>query len=216
MPLRLQGHIGTKDARISVYADIDDLKKQLNKVSKVGLGIAVNSAINKAGDKTNTIIRKKIADKYNLPTRLLGSMMGKSRSSRATLMYLITGAGAQIPIASTKRFNPKTAQKRLGVSVNTGKGAKVIRGSFIATVGTHIGVFVRKKGGTRREQRVSPTTGKKYLAQLPIRELRFPSVAHMLIGKNNRMAIAAHNIFIKLYAPRLAQQLDFQISKVTK
>ena len=76
----------------------------------------------------------------------------------------------------------------------------------------HHGVFVRThKTGTKRVPDVSRSTGKPISVQLPIRELTYPSVAHMVTNVKRGGLIFA--LFVEDYPKQLFAQLDFEVKK---
>ena len=208
--LRLLGTIGKGETAIDVYGDIPQLARDLSSFNRHGVKRALRNAINKAGDKTRTLLKKKIRTEHNLPAKLVNRAITTVRARPRDMAYTIKARGPQIPISKVKGFNPKTAQKALGVSINTGTGRRIIRGAFVATMPSgHVGVFVRKQQMKPRQKKVS-STGRISYPGLKIRELRFPSVGHMLTADDT--ANEGYNFFEQQFSPLFGQQLQREIN----
>ncbi len=195
---------------IQVWSDIRAMSKGLNALSKTGVPRAIARATNKSLLKTRTQARKAIGRKYNLPAKVINPEITKRNATRTNPSAYIQGRGSQIPIFKTK--GSKT-QKRLGVSVNTGTGRRVIKHTFIATMPSgHVGVYKRRVGGRVQRIRYINEQGKPQTKTLPITELQFPSTAHMITNPSN--ATKLFNFFTNDYPIQVQRQLNAEWDKV--
>lgn len=196
-------------ASIRVMSDIELLKKGVRQLTRVGLPRAINRATNKSLLKTRTQARKAIRLKFNLPGKVVNPLISSKNAGKGNDQAYIQGRGSQIPIY---KVTGKPKQKPLGVSINTGTGKRIIKHAFIAKVQSgHIGVFKRTlaKGGKRVPY--VDTKGRKQNKNLPIRELKFPSPAHMLTQP--RFAEKLFTFFTRDYPLQLRKQLNNEFDK---
>lgn len=210
MPLKLVAKIDIPDVgSISVLSDIKLLEKGVRQLSKSGIPRAHMRATNKSLMKARTQARKAIRLKFNLPSKVVNPLITHRNASISTDGY-IQGRGSQIPII---RVRTKPTQKPLGVAINTGTGRRIIKHSFIAKMRSgHTGVFQRtKRKGGRRVPYVD-TRGRKQNKNLPIRELKFPSPAHMITQSS--FANKIFNSFTKDYPIQLRRQLNFEFDRL--
>ena len=193
---------------IRVFSDIELLKKGVRQLSKTGIPRAIMRSTNKSLAKTTTQVRRELRAKFALPTKVVNPLVTKHSAGMNTDGY-IQGRGSQIPIYKVKKV---PVQKRLGVSIDTGTGTRLIKHAFIARMDSkHIGVFKRtfKKGGKRVPY--IDKKGKRQNSNLPIRELKFPSPAHMITQP--RFADKAFKFFTRDYPLQLRRQLNFEFDK---
>lgn len=209
MPLKLVAKLDIPEVgTIFIRSDIDRLSKGINKLSSTGVPRATTRAINKSLLKTRSQARKGIAKKFNLPAKVVNPTITHKNAVRQNGTAYIQGRSSRIPIIKTK--GSKT-QKRLGVSINTGTGRRVLKHSFLATVGNHTGVFKRTLGVPVRRVRYVTDTGQRQTKSLPISELTFPPMSHMLTNKG--VAVPLFKFFVKDYPIQLRRQLNFEFDK---
>ena len=205
MPLKLVatmelGEVGT----IQVWSDIGAMSRGLNAISRTGVPRAITRATNKSLLKTRTQARKGLAKKFNLPAKVVNPMVTHKNAGRPGSSAYIQGRGGRIPIFKTK--GAKT-QKRLGVSINTGTGRRIIRHSFIATMHSgHTGVFKRTLGASVKRVRYVNEQGQRQTKTLPITELTFPPMAQMIT--NRTVAPKLFKFFTDDYPIQLQRQLN--------
>lgn len=210
--LQLLGVLGKGDTRIRVFGNIQKLKKDLKRMSNVGIGRAFMRATNKAGNQTRTFVRARIAKRHNLPIKLVGSYMSTRKANRRVATYRLNAKGPRIPLAKVKGFSGFASQKTLGVGINTGTGRRIIKGAFIVRTDTgHVGVFKRKQPEIKPRLPKPGKGGTPIYPELKIRELSFPSVAHMLVNK--KVSNAAFRFYENKFLPIFGQQLQNEIRK---
>lgn len=194
---------------IRVMSDIALLKKGVRQLSKAGIPRAIMRATNKSLGKTRTLVRKELRAKFNLPGKVVNPLITSRNVRRGSAVAVIQGRGSQIPIYNVKN---KPIQKPLGVSINTGTGKRIIKHAFIARMQSgHIGVFKRTHKKGKRRVGYIDKEGKKQNKTLPIRELKFPSPAHMITRP--RFATKAMKFFTRDYPIQLRRQLNSEFDK---
>lgn len=192
--------------KIRIQSDIDLLQKGIRQLNKRGVPRAFKRAGTKSLSKTRTRARVAIRERFNLPANLVNRQI-TSKNDSGSGAY-IQGRGGRIPIIKVKG---KATQKRLGVSINTGTGRRIIKHAFIAKVGSHTGVFKRthKTGSKRVSYRDSQ--GKLQNKQLPIRELTFPPLGIVLTSK--RQAGRLFRFYTRDFPLQLRKQLNLEFDK---
>ena len=194
---------------IIVESDIRSITKILRHVSKSGLSRARMRATNKTLLKTRTRARKGLAKKFNLPAKVINPQVTHINATRNKNTAILQGRGSRIPIYKTK--GAKT-QKKLGVAVNTGTGRRVIKHTFIGTMPSgHIGIFKRTLGKPVKRVYYKDSAGRTNNRSLPIRELTFPPMAHMLTNK--KVANPLMDYYIREYPNQLRAQLNSEWNK---
>jgi hypothetical protein len=194
---------------IYVESDIQSLTKILRHVSKSGLQRARTRATNKTLLKTRTQARRGLAKKFNLPAREVNPKLVSVNATKSKDTATLIGKGSRIPIYKTK--GAKT-QKKLGVAVNTGTGRRVIKHTFIATMPSgHVGIYKRTLGVPVRRFYYKDSQGRTQNRALPIRELMFPPMAHMLT--NPRVAGPLFDFYTREYPGQLRIQLNSEWDK---
>ena len=187
-----------------VESDIRNLSKMLKRVGGPGLQRAKTRATNKTLLKTRTQARKGLAKKFNLPAKSVNPHITSINATRTKDVAILQGRGARIPIYQTK--GAKT-QKKLGVAVNTGTGRRVIKHTFIGTMPSgHIGIFKRTLGKPVRRVYYKTDKGTTNNRALPITELKFPPMSHMLTNR-----VVGDKLF-KFYRTEYPGQLRKQLN----
>lgn len=210
MPIfRRHGKIALpQGGNIFIESDIRTLTKGLKRVGG-NIPRAQTRALNKTLLKTRTQARKGIAKKFNLPAKVVNPTITSVNATRSKGIAYLQGRGSRIPIYKTK--GAKT-QKRLGVSVNTGTGRRVIKHTFIATMPSgHIGIFKRTLGVPVKRFYYKTADGRVNNRQLPIRELTFPPMSHMIT--NQRVATELFKFFTNDYPLQLRRQLNAEMDR---
>ncbi len=210
--LRKVADIELGAASMSVWTDIKALKKQIRSFRNVGVARANMRALNRAAAKTKTLTGRLLAKEFNIKVGDLSKFI--SVSPRATLLSnntAVQGRSSQLGIFRYAKGTKR--QTALGVKVNTGKGSILRPHTFLARMPSgHHGIFVRThKKGLKRVPDISRSTGKRISVQLPIRELTYPSVAHMVTNVNRGAII--FGLFVDDYPKQLHAQLDFEVKK---
>lgn len=210
--LKLVAKIQLGSQQIEVLSDIETLKKQVKRFSKGGITRAQFRALNRSANKAKTFTGRLLSKDFNIKVSELKPFLFVSpRASARNSTVAIRGASKALSVFRYAKGVKK--QGPLGVRFNTGGGSKVHRHTFLARMPSgHSGIFVRAfKTGRKRVPDVSRTTGKRILKQLPIRELTYPSVAHMITNKGR--ATKVFELFVNDYPRQLHAQLDFELKK---
>lgn len=210
MPLKTVAEFEIPDVgKIRVQSDIDLLQKGVRQLSKTGVPRAFTRAGNKSLLKTRTKARKALQLKFNLPATLVNREITSKNANKGNPIAYIQGRGSRIPLIKVKGG---VTQKRLGVSINTGTGRRIIKGAFLATMPSgHTGVFKRTSGVPIRRVRYVNDKGQRQTRALPIRQLTFPPMARMLTNK--RMANSLFTFYTRDFPLQLRKQLNFEFDK---
>ncbi len=198
--------------QVEIWSDIKALQKQVRRFGKVGVASANARALNRAADKSKTFTGKLLQKDYNIKARSISNKLKVTpRANRKRQEVALLGHGERLPIYKHSKTKPK--QGPLGARFNAGGGSAVHPHTFVQRMPSgHVGVFVRThvKGG-KRSTGMSKKTGKSISKQLPIRELTYPHVAHMITNDDRGLEI--FKFFTNDYPKQLAGQLDFELAK---
>ena len=197
---------------LEIWSDIKILKKQMRGFSRKGIARANMRALNRTAAKTKTQTGRLLSKEYNIKVGDLRPFL--KVSPKATLTKeTVAIMGRSHALGVFRYAKGKKRQGPLGVRFNTGGGSKVHPHTFLARMPSgHHGVFVRThKKGLKRVPDISRSTGKPIQVQLPIRELTYPSVAHMVTNVNRGERIFKE--FVEDYPKQLFAQLDFENKK---
>ena len=195
--------------KLRIFSDIELLQKGVRQLSKTGVPRAILRATNKSLTKTRTVARKAIRAKFHLPAKVVNPQLTSKAANKSNPSVWLQGRGSQIPII---KVTGGATQKRLGVSINTGSGKRVIKHTFIAKMRSgHIGVF--KRTGRVADKRVTyrDSKGKLQNRALAITELKFPPIAHMLT--NPKFANKLFKFYTRDYPIQLRRQLNAEFDK---
>lgn len=150
-------------------------------------------SLNKAITQTRTQAARAVSVKRNIKVGVARNEMKLNKASSTRLEAAIFARGNPINLIDVK--GAKTQTKR-GVTAKIGPGKRhLFKGAFIATSpGGHTGVFERVSRLTHVSKKDSKGTTR---FNLPIREIRLPSVASTLIqdevsDKLQRFGISAY------------------------
>ena len=171
--------VGQPDAnyRVTLNSNIAAVRKQVVRFTKKGVRRAEFRALNRGAEQTLTLIRRDISKSFNLKQKEFKSHLSIIKANFNTLFVAIRGSGDQIPIIRATGAKKQTPQ---GVRVNTGGGAGVKQGTFLATVGNHTGVFQREPGWKHQGPFPSKRGGAPQMHGLGIAELKYPPVESMI------------------------------------
>jgi len=162
-------------------------------------------ALNRAAVSGQTAMVKVIVDNTGLQSKYVKRAIVLDKANRTRPVVALTIKGARIPLIAFGARGPEPSRGRgRGVSYGMKGGRSRIPNAFIATVGIggHRGVF--KRIGASRSK--SPGAWSK---NLPIRELRGPSVPHVFEKKLDVFKAAAQESLVK----NLASEIGFEKSK---
>ncbi|MEC0092497.1 phage tail protein [Paenibacillus macquariensis] len=177
---------------IEVKEDLKAVKGSLKQMDKA-VQQAVLSSINRATQRAKTETGRKVREKYIVKQKEVVETLRIKKAKGKSLQATLTSKGHSIPLikfgVSPKR-RLKRAPKVLQAAVFRGGAKKPIPGAFIATTGSHTGVFER--------------LGKK---RLPIKEMRGPSVPSMAGNQEVREHIQ------KVYGEEMEKRVPHELDR---
>lgn len=210
--LRKSATLQLGGAQVEVWSDIESLRKQVRRFNKLGIAAANARALNRAANKTKTFTGKLLQKAYNIKARSINSLLKVTpKATRQRETVALMGHGPRLSIYKHSKTKPK--QGPLGTRFNAGGGSKVHAHTFVQRMSSgHVGVYVRThiKGG-KRSTSISKQTGATISKQLPIRELTYPHVAHMITNDDRGLEI--FRFYTKDYPIQLHAQLDWELKK---
>lgn len=188
------------------YFDLGELKRDLETLGN-SAPIVLARALNRAIVSGQTAMTKAISADTGLASRYVKREIKVDRAQRGHPSAAIEIAGRRIPLIAFQARGPEPSRGRgRGVSYRLPTGRGRIPDAFIATVGVggHRGVFRRKPGARRRGP-------EPMRSQLPIFELRGPSLPHVFEKQFPAFRAAAEESLLK----NLASEISFERSKQT-
>jgi hypothetical protein len=211
--LKKVGKIQLGATTVDVWSDIKALEKQVRRFGKQGVDRAQMRALNRAANKTKTATGRLLSKSFNIKVGDLKPFLKVSPKARMGEKTEVAIMGRSAMLGIFKYAKGTKRQGPLGVKFNSGSGMKLHKHTFLARMPSgHHGVFVRAhKTGSKRVPDISRTTGKPIQKQLPIRELTYPSVAHMVTNVQRGKQI--FELFVEDYPKQLFSQLDFEQKK---
>jgi hypothetical protein len=192
-------------SRFDFQLDIQALQKELLEIAAEAPGIMAR-ALNRAGVSGQTAIVRAVAADTGITQKNIKSEIALDKATRSLPRVSVTIKGRRIPLIAFQARGPEPSRGRgKGVSYRLPTGRGRIGDAFIATMRSgHRGVFRRKPGGTRHGS--TPTR-----PQLPIKELRGPSLPHVFEKKLDVFRNAAQESLVK----NLRSEISFARSKQT-
>lgn len=185
-------------------ADFLEIKDNLKAVNKSlrqmdkAVRQATLSSINRATQRAKTETGRKVREKYIVKQKEVLQTISIRKAKGAALSATLTSKGHTIPLIKfgvSPRKRLKRPPKAVKAAVYRGGAKKPIPGAFIATAGSHLGVFERQ--------------GKK---RLPIKELRGPAVPSM--AGNEVVRKHVQKVYGEEMQKRLPHELNRTIGKV--
>lgn len=186
---------------MSDFVEVKHNFKQVNRSLKQmdkAVRQAVLSSINRATQRSKTEAGRKVREKYVIKQKEVVQTLSIRKATGNALQSVITSKGHSIPLinfAVAPKRRLKRAPKVLKAAVHRSGMKKPIPGAFIATAGTHLGVFMR--------------TSKK---RLPINELRGPAVPSMVGNEEVREHI--QQVYGEEMQKRLPHELDRTLGRL--
>lgn len=152
-------------------------------LSRRGVERAIRRALNKCLNKAFTQAKREIAKKRNIKAKDVAADLRKVKATSTNAVAGIRARGRSIPATALKGA---VTQTKKGVKLNAGRGRRLEPGAFIATMPNgKVGVFERTRNKGFGSKRVKKGEGADaYWSELPIQEIRFPSVAATLVQKD--------------------------------
>jgi hypothetical protein len=190
--------------RASFEFEIETFRKDLLDLAEQA-PLIMARALNRAAVSGQAAMVKVVASDTGLLAKYVKREIVIDKASRARPMVALTIAGRRIPlIAFQARGREPSRGLGQGVSYRLLGGRGRVADAFIATVGIggHRGVFKRR--GTSRRKSVGA-----WSRNLPIVELRGPSVPHVFEKHLDKFRAAAEESFLK----NLASEIGFEKAK---
>ncbi|MGG3504760.1 phage tail protein [Paenibacillus lautus] len=178
---------------IDVKSNFKKLKRSLQQSDKA-VRQAVLSSLNRATQRAKTEAGRKTREKYVVKQKDVVQTLSVRKANGNDLQAVITSKGHTIPLINfsvAPKRKLKRAPKALKAAVYRGGARKSIPGAFIATAGSHLGVFMRK--------------GRK---RLPIGELRGPAVPSMVGNEEVREHVQ------QVYGEEMQKRLPHELDRV--
>lgn len=153
--------------------------------------IAEARALNRAATSGRAAVTRVIATDMGLKANVVRNRISIRQATPMHRSVTLHAPNKRIPLVEFQARGAIPSRGRgRGVTANVG-GRKVYPHTFLAVVGgRHTGVFARVDGGTRRGP-------KPDRAQLPIKELFGPSVAHVFLKHKQYALDRCHEELIK-------------------
>lgn len=184
------------------FIEVKDNLKQVNRSLKQmdkAVRQATLSSLNRATQRAKTETGRKVREKYIVKQKEVLETIKVQKAKAGGLTATLTSKGHTIPLIRfgvAPRRKLKKAPKALKAAVYRGGAKKPIPGAFIATAGSHLGVFER--------------SGKK---RLPIRELRGPAVPSM--AANDEVREHVQGVFGEEMLKRLPHELNRTLGRLS-
>jgi hypothetical protein len=184
--------------------ELGQLRKDLEEIGSQADAVMAR-ALNRAIVSGRTAMTRAIVADTGLQSRYVSREIKVDRAQRRNPVAAIEIAGRRIPLIAFSARGPEPSRGRgRGVSYRLPTGRGRVPDAFIATVGAggHRGVFRRKPGARGRGPR-------PMRSQLPIFELRGPSLPHVFEKKFPIFRAAAEESLLK----NLASEINFARTK---
>jgi Prophage minor tail protein Z (GPZ) len=183
--------------------DLGTLKKDLEELGR-SAPLVMSRALNRAVTSGRAAMAKAISSDTGLASRYVSKEIRVDKAQRTRPVAAVEIAGRRIPLIAFQARGPEPSRGRgRGVSYRLPGGRGRVSDAFIATMGSgHRGVFKRKPGARRRGKPPARS-------QLPIMELRGPSLPHVFEKKFPVFRAAAEESLLK----NLASEISFAQSK---
>lgn len=161
--------------KVTYTTNVGDVLKELDLAARDTRPAVVRSLNRTIKSATAVAARTVRQTGYNLRIGDIKKAINIARANLARLYASALASGRPIPLSA---YSARQTAK--GVSVNVLHGRKLIQHSFMATMPTgHIGVF--KRIGGRRIKKIK--NGKRYLSELPIKQMFGPAIPDALVNK---------------------------------
>lgn len=177
--------------RVDFQLDIKALQRDLEELGRQAAQVMARS-LNRAGVSGQTAMTRAVAADTGIAQKNIKREIKLDKATRTVPRVALTIAGRRIPLIAFQARGPEPSRGRgKGVTYRLPTGRGRVGDAFIATMRTgHRGVFKRKPGATRRGK--EPTR-----PQLPIMELRGPSLPHVFEGKLSAFHAAAQESLVR-------------------
>lgn len=185
--------------------DIGPLQKELRAIGANG-DVIMARCLNRATTAGKTAMARAVTQDTGIRNKDITREIVLDKANRTKLAAALTIKGARLPLIAFQARGPEPSRGRgRGVSYRLPGGRGRVANAFIATMASgHRGVFRRKPGAKRHGK--GPTH-----PQLPIFELRGPSLPHVFEKKVDVFATTANASLVK----NLRHELDWARAKET-
>lgn len=190
--------------RASFTLDIEALRKDLLELGAQA-PVVMARALNRAALSGQTAMVKVITENLGLASKYVKREIKLDKASRSLPVVALTIRGRRIPLIAFGARGPEPSKGRgRGVSYGMKGGRSRISDAFITTLGAggHRGVF--KRIGSSRSRSAGA-----WSKNLPIVELRGPSIPHVFERYLEKFRAAAQDSLVK----NLASEISFAKSK---
>lgn len=193
-----------KGARFAINFRLDDLIGELRQLGQDG-PLMMARALNRAGTAGKTAMKRLISKDTGIQGKYIEREIVLDRANRYHPRAVVTVRGSRMPLIAFSARGPEPSKGGgRGVSYRMPGGRGRVPDAFIATVGrgAHRGVFKRVASPRRRSVGA-------WSPNLPIVELRGPSVPHVFEKNMGTFEAAAQEALVKT----LRHEIDFARSK---
>ena len=172
---------------MSVRSNIKEAMRDVGRLERGLRDKVIVGSLNDTAKKAKSIAVRTIAKEMGVPAKRIRGNLHVWRASRMRLLARLWGDGLPLPL-----IDFKARQTRKGVTATAYGKRRVYKRAFIATMGSHRGVFTRK--------------GR---ARTPVKELWGPGVPGTFADRVNQRAMtkAIKETFPKAFQRRLRYQL---------
>lgn len=191
--------------------DRNDISLHIDASVRQGMGRPISRAMNRSMSRTMTQAKREIAEARNLRVGYVGKELRVKRATTRSLEAHIFARGKSIPLTA---LATKPVQLKAGVRAKVEKRGSphLFKGAFLAKMPNgKVGVFERK-GKTARRRPKRKGKGGVYRTDLPIKEIRLPSIPSTLV--NDDVISRLRPFTFAEFEKELLRQLDLQAKGV--
>ena len=189
---------------INVEFKHEQLSAKLKDLSKRQIKTIVERSIRRALSAGQTDMKKELKQDYQIPAAALKDIKAATKDMTGRL-YISGRPRSYAPGRTNDRW--KATQLRKGVKIYVKRGApKLLPGTFIATMPTgHTGIFERLDQKIKRVKKKN-AAGRTYYSQLPIREIKGPSLPQLFAAKARTERVKT--VMVNKYMERLRHEIN--------
>lgn len=186
---------------LQITADLTKFARQIRALGE-NAPLAAARALNRTIASVQTAAVRDVATDMGITQASVRKGMAIEKATRATLRATLTVTGRRLPLSAFNAKGPEPSRGRGRVTYRIGRGARTtVPGAFFATMRSgHRGVFRRIGTSSRR-------SNKSWGPNLPIRELRGPSLPHVFTA--DKIAEARAALADELLPKNLAHEISF-------
>lgn len=194
--------------QIKITSDIHKVLAQLQRVQKEGIPVATQRALNRTAEQARTEASREISREWGFKVREAKDAIRLKRATRTHLVAVLEPTGNRKPLYKQATSAKQTKQ---GVIAKIGGKARLYKHAYLAKMPSgHTGIF-RTKGGRRGPVKMGKT-GKRYTSELPIVELRAPSIPTAFVAKRTQDLM--QKAIKEKFPVNFEREMKFAMSKV--